>query len=144
VTALLAQELEIPLLKSFNNEELVVVPLIIVFLEELGEVLLTGPLDGDPFQLLALPLVVKLNMVLNGQLTIYVIFDLLYRRVSTLSFCSTSILCCQRHLKPVGDFEYISILEGLVNDVHIVGSVCLHWLTAYALQIFPIEYLFIA
>ena len=94
MATLLAQELEITLLQTFNQEELVIVPLVIVFLEELGEVLLTSPLYRDPLQLLTLTLVVKLNMVLNGQLSINVIFNLLYRCVPPLRFCRTRILRC--------------------------------------------------
>ena len=45
VPAVLAQELEIPLLQTLNQEELVVVPFVIVFLEELREHLLTSPLN---------------------------------------------------------------------------------------------------
>ena len=84
MAALVAQELEIAFLEALDNEELVVVPLVSVFLEELGEALEASPLHRNPLEFLLLSERVILDVVLNGQFPVNIIFDLLDGRVTLL------------------------------------------------------------
>lgn len=50
VVALVAPKLEVPLLQALHDKELLVVPVVVVFLEEAREGSLMGPLNTDPLQ----------------------------------------------------------------------------------------------
>lgn len=131
MSALVAQELEVALLESPDNKELVVIPPLVVLHEETCESFVTCPSHGYPFKLLLLLLsreVVNVHVVLDWQFSVDVVLDLLNGRVTSLLLRRTCILLRQGQLKPVSHFEYIPSFQILIRDVHIVTTVRLNWL----------------
>ena len=77
VAALVAVELEVTLLQALDDKELRPIPAVFVFDEELGEGLLTRPLNTNPLERLLLSVLVHVNLVLNRELAVDVVLDLL-------------------------------------------------------------------
>lgn len=115
MSTFIAPKLKVTFLQSFYDKELCVIPFILVFYEEPSKCFFTCPFDTNPFKLLLIAKLSLHHLVLNRQLTINVIFNLLYRRVSSLSFCVLLLvlllLLRKRDLKPIGNFKYVSLLH---------------------------------
>ena len=114
VITLVAPKLEVALLQTLHDKEFLVVPIVVVLLEEPGESSLVRPLNTDPLECLLLR--AHGELILNRQLAVNIVFDLLNGSVA-LFLRASVLLIGQRHLEPVGNFEDISSLKILVMGV---------------------------
>jgi hypothetical protein len=81
VVALIAPKFKKSFLQALHNKEVLVVPVVTIFLEEPGKGLLRRPLNAYPLEDMVLSVVAHHGLVLDGELSVNVIFNLLDRRV---------------------------------------------------------------
>ena len=114
MSASIAPKLEVTTLQTFNHEKLSVIPSQSIFLKESCKRTLTCPLNTYPFQSLHFTVYACDHLVLNRKLAVYIIFNLLNGRVSTLIRILNTCLR-NRHLEPVRHFENIPLFQLLVH-----------------------------
>ena len=121
VITLVAPKLEVALLQTLHDKEFLVVPIVVVLLEEPGESSLVRPLNTDPLECLLLR--THGELILNRQLAVNIVFDLLNGSVA-LFLLTTVLLIGQGHLEPVCHFENVSRFKVFVVGVRgVVRSV---------------------
>ena len=82
VIALITPKFKKPFLKALHNKEVLVVPVVTIFLEEPGNGLLWRPLNANPLEDMVLSVVSHHGLVLDREFSVNVILNLLDRRVS--------------------------------------------------------------
>jgi hypothetical protein len=95
VCTFVAPKLEVAFFESLDNEELCVVPFVFIFDKEPSEGLFTGPFNANPLYLLIAELALH-HLILDRQLTVYIVFNLLNRRVTPLGFDGLGLILLLR------------------------------------------------
>ena len=142
MVTLVAPKLEVSFLQALDNKELLVVPVVVVFLKETGEGSLVRPLNADPLEGLLLRSLH--NLILDGQFAVYIVFNLLNGGVALfLTHIRPVLLVGQRHLEPVCHFKNVSGFKVLVMRIAWVIGCVQNWGLINRLHILPLENLLI-